>query len=283
MADETLKAFLNEGTSAAEATTQETAPAAKTDEAPAADQTPVVTGAPPAPVQQTKDQDDKGEVGPIPYDRFKKELDKRHELEREAAELRGRLSVHERTQTQQQTPPKPEAPKLTDEERFFTDGAGLIRETREGITNQITVLKREFQFGLAEQAVRQKHADYDAKKQVFEKQLAAEKQAYEAGQITVPTLYLRFGNAPDPAAFIYQEGAMIEEMHGVESPQQYREKVSKQLETEIEARIRKELALESAANVSTTNAGARSTGGNAAPVAPRMTPDKEIFRGVMRK
>jgi hypothetical protein len=275
MADEALTAFLNEGTSAAAAPTQEAAPPAKTDEAPAADQTPVVKeGDPPAPGQQAQDQDGKGEVGPIPYDRFKKELDKRHELEREAAELRGRLSALDRPQTQ--TPPKTETPKPSDEERFFLEGHKLLEETREGLQGNIGVVERKLGYEISELKVRQAHPDFDEKQEVFKKALA------ESLQLGDPTLQQRFLAAPDPARFVYETGAAIKEWGGAKSPAEYRAKVEAEIRASVEEKVRKELALGRAANASTTNAGARSTGGNAAPTQARVIPDKDIFPGAMR-
>jgi hypothetical protein len=277
MADESLNAFLSEGTSAATASTQEAAPEAKTDAAPAADKPPVESpGALPAPAQQAAQDDEDSDRSPIPYNRFKTVNDKKRDLERENAELRGRLSVHERPQVQTPQQVIPETPKPSIEDRFFTEGPKLFEETRDGLRSEIVAAKKELKYELSEAAVRAAHPDFDAKRQVFEQELRARDQAGDQ------SLLMRFRAAPDPARFIVNEAAMIEEMRGIESPAQYRAKVEAEVRASVEEKVRKELALERAGNASTTNAGARGTGVTAAPVAPRDIPDKEIFRGAMR-
>lgn len=268
MADEhKLQAIFNDNGPEAPAPAQETAPAPEAAAAAPAETPPVVESAP-APTQGQ--EDDEASIGPVPYKRFKAVNEERHELRRQLAEREGRLSALEQSR-QQANPQQPTTPQPSLEDRWFTDGVGLHKETN----GRIDQLEKQLGFLGAETVFRQQHTDYDANRAAFEK---AANDAIARGDMT---LVMRMRSAKDPVKFVYDEGAMIREMDGIESPAQYRDKVRKEIESEIEQRVRKELSLASAASASTTNAGARSSGVTTAPVF-RETPDKDVFPGVMR-
>lgn len=282
MADDNLSAFLDSGPKAeAPAPAQETAKAVEAPVAAApAEKTGEATSAVPAQVQQGQVEDEDGNIGPIPYKRFKAVNEERQELRRQLAERDGRLSVLDRSQ-QQTAQPQTQTPVQPLEDRWFTDGPGLHRETH----GRIDGLERRLAYHDSEAAVRAEVADFDAKRQAFAGALAQEEANFSAaqarGQAMDRPLLRGLGMSQDPGRYVYETGTAIAEWGGVKSPAEYREKVRKEIESEVEQRVRRELSVANAANASTTNAGARGSGATTAPVL-RETSDKEIFRGAMR-
>lgn len=276
MADDNLSAFLDSGPKADAAPAQETAPVVETPAVPSADpKTGVDVSAVPAQAQQAQSEDDdEGAIGPVPYKRFKAVNEKLREAERKFAEAQGRLSVFDRPQTQT-TQQAQETPKPSFEDRFFTEGGKLLEETRDGLKGEIGSVERKLDYKLSELTVRQAHSDFDTKRQVFEQAL---RTSLAAGD---QSMLLRLQAAQDPARHVYDTGSMIADMSDVTSPAEYKSKIRKEIEAEVEQRVRRELGVANAANASTTNAGARGSGSTTAP-AFRPTSDKEIFPGAMR-
>lgn len=269
MADQALEAFLDAGAPA------EAAQAQATDATPAAQQTDVAKDAKADAAGATSAQqagsDQDPDIGPVPYKRFKTVLDKQHALERELSEIRGYVSAQSRQQ-QPRAQQSDEERQKAEEDAVYSDLPGAMRKMREEIRREVTANGRRDYFELSESAMRSSKADYDEKRQAFEQALAAQAQAGD------DSLQRNFMRSRDPARFIYETGAMVLETKDIGSPAEYRAKVAKEVRAEVEAEVRKKLAIDGAAQASTTNAGARIA--SASPVAAREYADKDLFRGV---
>lgn len=170
-------------------------PVVPVKEPPAVETPPVVpVAAPPAPVQPVESPETAA------YKKaMREEREKRQALEAKLREL--------------QTPKQPVDP--------WSDLPGALKSTQEQIREELFVER----CNLTEEIVRQKHADFDAVREVF----------VEAANAN-PTLWAQIRQERNPAEYVYREGLRIRELKDVNGDfAAYRSKIEKDVETRLRA------------------------------------------------
>lgn len=180
------------------------------------------------------------------------------DLRRRLAHAEGQLSVLPRVQGQ---PNQQQAePGISDEE-FFTLGPAKFFEKHFGVERErLTKSQQEkfaemqkatgkLRYGLSRQLMKTVHKDFEEFEGEFEE--AARQD---------PALLAEFRKAENPAQFAYDWAKLRREVDGIGSLEEFETKIEAKVRAKIEAEMREKSAEAEAARVSTSSAGARSTG-----------------------
>lgn len=180
----------------------------------------------------------------VPYAALKDERTKRQQLERELAEMRGKVDglTHHK--------PEQAAEEGSSEDDFFADPTGYTSKTIDSRLQQVQQQYDQRLFAMSETWVRSQHEDYDDAVGAF----------IDAAKAN-PALTAQMQQSPMPAQFAYETGKTYLEV------EQYGgsvESMRSKLREEILAELKQEQS-QAAAKQPKSLAGARGVGGQFVP------------------
>jgi hypothetical protein len=172
------------------------------------------------------------------------EREKRQEYERELAELKGKLSVLERSQSPQTKPEQP-AQEADQDAEYWKDPKGYTQRLVENT-------RLQERLDNSEERARKAHPDFEEKV-----------KAFEAAARVNPALIVEMNRHPDPGEFVYGNGATLIEVQKYGGTLEgMRAAIAKEEREKLELEYRKKSALTAAEQASTSSAGARSSSAN---------------------
>lgn len=224
-------------------------------------------GVSPAPDKTTDDvTDDDTDPHPVPRKvlleerrKRREERDKRLELERQLAELKGQVSVYSEQGKRQQNHTQPNQPQASWEDEYFKDPAGAteraIREAVNGAKESSELTTAQLRMDFSEGIMRSQNLeDFD---ELLGEAIDLAKKSPEFAE--------KIQSHPHPAKFAYEYAKTQRQIAEVGSFDDLKAKIREEVRAELEREQRAKSVEQDAARVSTSSAGARSAG--TSPVA----------------